>query len=150
MSSSKFNVKILVIFVVASLARFKPTLGLYLGQRHVNIVNKLENHEILMTHCWQKNDDMGKRYLKYDEEFQSTFIDLFTFQHVNIECDMEFKDGDMTRRGHFLLYDSSHDVRTRECYKWCNWSVGTYGLYAYDEVDHKWDYEIPWPSNNSF
>ncbi|KAK5811645.1 hypothetical protein PVK06_026998 [Gossypium arboreum] len=120
MSSSKFNFKIHVIFLVASLARIEPSLGLYLGQRH------------------------------YDGEFKSAFIDLFTFQHVNIECDMEFKDGDMTRRGHFLVYDSSHDVRTRECYKWCNWSVGTYGLYAYDEVDHKWDYEIPWPSNNRF
>ncbi|KAE8687167.1 Xyloglucan endotransglycosylase 6 [Hibiscus syriacus] len=137
-----------VIFLLALLARFEPSSGVYLGRRHVNVINKLENREMLMIHCWWNSDDMGTRNLEYDEEFKTAFMDVFTFQHANIGCDMEFKDGGMTRKGHFLLYDTSLDVRTRECYKWCNWAVGTYGLYAYDEIDNKWDYEIPWPSND--
>ncbi|KAK8655128.1 hypothetical protein V6N13_107719 [Hibiscus sabdariffa] len=148
MSSLKLSVRILGIFLVALLTRFEPSSGLYIGRRHVNIVNKLENHETLTIRCWQNSDDMGTRNLKYNEEFKSAFTDLFSFQHMNIECDMEFDDGGTRRKGHFLLYDSSLDVRTRECYKWCNWAVGTYGLYAYDEVDNKWDYELPWSSNH--
>ncbi|KAK8697535.1 hypothetical protein V6N13_113678 [Hibiscus sabdariffa] len=150
MSSLKLSVGILGIFLVALLTRFEPSLGLYIGRRHVNIVNKLENHETLTIRCWQNSDDMGTRNLKYNDEFKSAFTDLFSFQHMNIECDMEFEDGGTRRKGHFLLYDSSFDVRTRECYKWCNWAVGTYGLYAYDEIDNKWDYELPWSSDLRF
>ncbi|XWS52185.1 hypothetical protein CRYUN_Cryun11dG0045200 [Craigia yunnanensis] len=150
MSSLKVNINILAIFLVASLGRFEPSLGFYLGRRHVNIVNRLENHELLMIHCWQNGGNLGRYNLKYEEEFRWDFMDLFTFQQVKIECNMEFNDGGMPRRGHFLVYDSSQDVRRRECYKWCNWAVGIYGLYAFDEVDKRWDYEIPWPSNNRF
>lgn len=140
-----------MIFLVASLGSFEPSMGFYLGRRHVNIVNRLENHEPLMVHCWQDDGDLGQYNLKYEEEFRREFMDVFPFQHVKIECNMEFKDvGGNARRGHFVVYDTSKYVRRRECYKWCNWSVGIYGLYAYDEVDKRWDYEIPWPSKNSF
>ncbi|KAE8672043.1 Xyloglucan endotransglycosylase 6 [Hibiscus syriacus] len=71
-------------------------------------------------------------------------MDVFTFQHANIGCDMEFKDGGTTRKGHLLLYDTGLDVRTRGAINGAI-GVGTYGLYAYDEVDNKWGYEIPWP-----
>ncbi|EOY31794.1 Plant self-incompatibility protein S1 family, putative [Theobroma cacao] len=149
MSSLKLN-NILAIFLVASLARFEPSLGFYLGRRHLHIVNWLDNQEPLMVRCWCNGGSLGTHNLKYKEEFRWEFLEIIPFQLMKIECDMEFNDGGKPRRGHFVVFDSTQEVRRRECYKWCNWSVGIYGLYAYDEVDERWDYEIPWPSKNTF
>ncbi|XP_062171047.1 self-incompatibility protein S1-like [Alnus glutinosa] len=123
--------------------------GFYLGRRYIHIRNNLENGARLRIHCWSKDNDLFRQTLNPNHETCWNFIDNY-IGGTRFECNMEFLLDGRMRRGHFVVYDNKQRIRTRECYKRCKWSVGRYGLYAYDEEDKIWDYETPWPSTNSF
>jgi hypothetical protein len=123
--------------------------GFYIGKRYLHIRNDLENRERLRIHCWSKNDDVCKTTLNPHQETSWSFIDNY-LGGTRFVCDMEFLLEGRMRSGRFLVYDNKQRLRTRACYKRCKWSVGRYGLYAFDEKDRRWDYETPWPSTNSF
>ncbi|KAJ6407046.1 hypothetical protein OIU84_010541 [Salix udensis] len=148
MKKSSFFATLLAIAILTPTC--KTARGFYLGQRNLHIVNWLENGEKLMARCWSKDDSLGTRIVKNKEEFKWKFDEKIFFGHTKFECDLEFNDQGQPRRGRFVVYDSKQMVRRRSCYQNCMWGVGVYGLYAFDEKDKKWDYEIPWPSRNRF
>lgn len=139
-----YNLALLMFLMVAQPA----SCGFYLGRRYVHIRNDLENHARLRIHCWSKDDDFCRKTLKPNQETTWNFIDNY-IGGTKFECDMEFLLEGRVRKGRFVVYDNKQRLRTRACYKHCKWSVGRYGLSAYDEKDKIWDYEIPWPTTNS-
>lgn len=146
---SSISATLLAIAIV--IATCKPSLGFYLGQRYLHIVNWLENEEKLMVHCWSKDGSLGTHILPNKVAFRWKFFDeLPLFGRTKFECDLEFNYEGQPRRGRFVVYDTGERIRRRECFTHCMWGVGVYGLYAYAENDNKWDYEIPWPSKNKF
>ncbi|WCJ42368.1 hypothetical protein M5689_023181 [Euphorbia peplus] len=125
--------------------------GLFFHRKiHVDIVNHLENHEILMIRCWSKDNSLGTHYLAFEENLEWVFYDQLMFGHTRFECNLQYRNGTSSIRGRFAVYDTMCPVRRRACTRHCLWGVGVYGLYAFDENDKKWDYEIPWPSKNNF
>ncbi|KAJ6742912.1 SELF-INCOMPATIBILITY PROTEIN S1 FAMILY putative-RELATED [Salix viminalis] len=148
MKKSSFFATLLAIAILTPTC--KTARGFYLGHRNLHIVNWLENGEKLMARCWSKDGSLGTRIVKNKEEFKWKFYEKIFFGHTKLECDLEFNDQGQPRRGRFVVYDSKQMVRRRSCYQNCMWGVGVYGLYAFDEKDKKWDYEIPWPSTNRF
>lgn len=145
----KTQLRILVSSVVI-MATMRESLGFLYQEMHIHIVNWLENKGTLMMHCWSKDNSLGTHYLEYKENFQWQFSNELFFGHTKYECYLEFYNGSLPNRGHFVVYDSKKKTRRRDCFKHCMWGVGVYGLYAFDEIDQRWDYEIPWPSKNTF
>lgn len=130
-------------FMLIIVAALKPCYGLYLGRRHLYIRNDLENHLPLKIHCWSKDNDLGLKTLNFTQETSWSFKDNYIWG-TKFECDMEFQLEGQVKRGQVVVYNNKKKIRTRECRKRCKWSVRKYGLYAFDEKDKKWDFEIPW------
>ncbi|EEF27955.1 conserved hypothetical protein [Ricinus communis] len=124
--------------------------GSLFEEKHLHMVNWLEIEGTLMVRCWSNDNSLGTHYLTFKQDFEWQFYDQYLFGHTKFECDLEFYNGSDPSRGHFVVYDNRKRIRRRDCYKHCMWGVGVYGLYAFDENDQRWDYEIPWPSKNTF
>lgn len=139
----------IILTFLLSTATLKPSDGLYLGRRHVHIINNLDDHVTLCIHCWSRDDDLGRHVLKPNKEFKWSFYDNY-FIPTRFYCNMDYGRGRKRRRAHFVVYDTTKTLRSRPCYKHCKWSVRNIGLYAYDETDNFWDFEVPWPSKNHF
>ncbi|KAE9598029.1 putative plant self-incompatibility S1 [Lupinus albus] len=83
--------------------------------RHVYVRNGLGNGTLLTHHCKSKDDDLGVRTLKYDEEFKFQFKPSF-FGNTLFFCSFTWNG----KLHWFTIYDYSLD--NNYCYD-CYWSI---------------------------
>lgn len=142
---TKMIFALLFLMVVAT----PPSYGVYLGRRYVHIQNDLQNKGRLRIHCWSKDNDLGTKILNPNQETIWSFFDNY-FVGTRFECNMSFLMEGRMKNASFVVYDNMHRIRLHECYKQCKWSVREYGLFAYNEVNKMWDFELPWPGTDSY
>ncbi|CAI0559517.1 unnamed protein product [Linum tenue] len=129
-------ISLVVFAVVNHVADAARTDGLWPVKKTVTITNRLPSKALLRVHCRSKNDDLGIRYLRYDESFHFKFRTDIFFRTL-FYCSFEWPGSG--RKHWYDIYNDWLD----HC-KHCKFVVKNYGVCKYNNRTYLYDKCFSW------
>lgn len=128
------NISALLLVLLICLSQPRVTHSLF-GKYTVHIINQMGNNQILHSHCWSKNDDLGTHDLEVNAEVNWSFREaLFG---TKFKCNMWWSGGHQE----FYVFNSKDDTITNCCGTGaggdCFWRIKEDGIYLYNGAKHK-------------
>ncbi|RDY03840.1 S-protein-like 29, partial [Mucuna pruriens] len=127
---SLFSKSIVLLFVVMLVS-----VSNVFGKTHVLITNNLEQHQDLNIHCKSRDDDLGMKFLRFNETYEFSFGNSYIVD-TQFYCSFQWKNGPL------VYYDVYIQDRDDSLCRLCHWYVKKDGPCRFED-DHltcyKWN-----------
>ncbi|CAI0559513.1 unnamed protein product [Linum tenue] len=107
------------------------TDGFWPVKKTVTIANRLKSKATLKLHCRSRDDDLGVRYLRYDESYHFKFRTDIFFRTL-FYCSFEWPG---SGGKHWTNIYNDWNMNCRDC----KFVIKTYGPCEYDPATYQYD-----------